>query len=387
MNCMHCGAVLEDGSRFCANCGKSVPAPAAPAAGGFMRAGGLGGDLNSRSAAVPAKPASSAPIHSAPPVSPPPPRPAAAVVETPPKPVKPAPTPSSVPHANRRISAKRELKLLMRQGWLVMLGEKRNLIISLFFPLLAGFVSVWITGEKMFIDHESTKFASFILVCAAIWCGLFNSIQSIVKERENIKRDYVSGALRIGCYTASRAILQAILCLVQSTVLCLAIPCVKLVHGNEMPSEGVLGIPVMIEYFVSLFLVMYAADAMGLMISAIVKKDEMASKMAPYILIVQLLFSGVMFEMKGIAKGLSALMLSRWGMESMGSVSNLNSFPPRIHTEVPGTAGIVPFYDEAAFDNDPGHLLLAWGVLLLFVAVQLTVCAAFLKKVKNDTRE
>lgn len=350
MFCVRCGAQMAEGSRFCTHCGASLEVPST----GFARAGSL--DLD-----VPA-----APVR--------------------PTPVAEAPTAAPTGSPTRRIDPKRELKLLLRQGWLVMLGEKRNLIISLLFPVIAAAIILWIAGENMFENYESTKSACFILVCAAIWCGLFNAIQTIVKERENIKRDYISGALRIGCYTASRAMLQCGLCLAQSLVLCLSLPCVELVYGNSLPSEGVLGGPVMIEYFIGIFLVMYASDAMGLMISSIVKKDELASKLAPYILIAQLLFSGVLFVMEGGAELLSGLMVSRWGMEALGSVSDLNDLPLRIHEEAPMTVELVKHKAEDAFDHSPEHLLLVWLVLLVFIAVPLLVCNFSLKNVKKDTR-
>ena len=107
-----------------------------------------------------------------------------------------------------RISPMSELSLLIQEAFLVLIGETRNLIISLIFPLIAMLVTVWIAGEDMYENFEATKSACFIVVCAAIWCGLFNSIQVVVKERAIIKREYVSGACRIGCYTASRAIVQ-----------------------------------------------------------------------------------------------------------------------------------------------------------------------------------
>ena len=97
------------------------------------------------------------------------------------------------------ISVIDELLLLIQESFYILLGEKRNLFISLFFPAAAGLVTVWIGGENMFVTMEGTRAGCFILICAAIWCGLFNSIQVVVKERPNVRRDYASGAVRIGC--------------------------------------------------------------------------------------------------------------------------------------------------------------------------------------------
>lgn len=283
----------------------------------------------------------------------------------------------------KRISPLRELGLLISEGWWVLLGETRNLIISLLFPLIAAAVTVWIAGENMFLNCESTKSACFIIVCAAIWGGLFNSIQVIVKERDIVKREYVSGALRIGCYTASRAILQLILCAIQSAVLCLSFLGVKFIYDNSLPADGLIFPSVMIEYYLTVFLVMYAADTMGLMISCFVKSEQLASQLSPYILIVQLLFSGVLFAMEGVASSVSALMLSRWGMEALGSISDLNALPLRLQEEFP----MIPHEVDDAFLYTAEHLWKVWLILAAFVIVPLVVGNFALHGVKKDSRE
>lgn len=282
----------------------------------------------------------------------------------------------------KRISPLRELQLLLGESFSILVAQTRNLVISLLFPLGAAAVTVWIAGEDMFLNMESTKSAAFILVCAAIWGGLFNSIQVVVKERKNIKRDYISGALRIGCYTASRAIVQLGLCAIQAAVLCLSFLGIELFYGNELPAEGIVFGPVMLEYYISVFLVMYAADTMGLMISCIVKSEQLASQLSPYILIVQLLFSGVLFSMEGASSSVSAFMLSRWGMEALGSISDLNGLPLRLQEEFP----MIPHEADAAFEYSSEHLLTVWLILLAFVVVPLIIGNFILHGVKKDSR-
>ena len=282
----------------------------------------------------------------------------------------------------KRISPLRELQLLLGESFSILVSQTRNLIISLLFPLGAAAITVWIAGEDMFLNMESTKSAAFILVCAAIWGGLFNSIQVVVKERKNIKRDYISGALRIGCYTTSRAIVQLGLCAIQAAVLCLSFWGVELFYGNELPAEGIVFGPVMLEYYITVFLVMYAADTMGLMISCLVKSEQLASQLSPYILIVQLLFSGVLFSMEGASSSVSAFMLSRWGMEALGSISDLNGLPLRLQEEFP----MIPHEADAAFEYTSEHLLTVWLILLAFVLVPLVVGNFILHGVKKDSR-
>ena len=177
----------------------------------------------------------------------------------------------------------------------------------------------------------------------------------------------------------SRALIQLLLCMIQSAVLCLGFVGVQVVHGNDLPTEGVIsGLP-MLEYYITIFLLMYATDALGLMISCIVKSEQLASQLSPYILIVQLLFSGVLFEMKGAATVVSGLMVSRWGMQALGSISNLNGYDSRMG---------VPSYalQDEAFEKTAGNLWGAWLLLLLFIVVPLIVGTVCLHRVKNDKR-
>ena len=283
---------------------------------------------------------------------------------------------------NKRISPIRELMVNIGECWWLLIGETRNLVISLLFPIGAAIVTVWIAGENMFINCESTKSACFIIVCAAIWGGLFNSIQVIVKERDIIKREYTSGALRIGCYTMSRAVIQLGLCAVQSAALCLSFLGVKFVYDNTLPESGLIFSEAIIEYYLTVFLIMYAADTLGLMISCFVKSEQLASQMSPYILIVQLLFSGVLFAMEGAASSVSALMLSRWGMEALGSISNLNDLPLRLQEEFP----MIPHEADKAFLHTAEHLQEVWLILLVFVVVPLIIGNIALHSVKKDTR-
>ena len=234
----------------------------------------------------------------------------------------------------------------------------------------------------MFNNFESSKSACFIIVCAAIWGGLFNSIQVVVKERDVIKREYTSGALRIGCYTASRAIIQLVLCAIQSAALCLSFLAIKFVYDNPLPENGLIFTSAMVEYYITVFLIMYAADTLGLMISCFVKSEQLASQMSPYVLIVQLLFSGVLFAMEGAASGFSALMLSRWGMEALGSISNLNDLPLQLQQEFP----MIPHEADDAFLYTAAHLQEVWLILLAFVVVPLIIGNIALHNVKKDSR-
>lgn len=283
----------------------------------------------------------------------------------------------------KRISFLKELGLYLSRCARKMRRSMRSLLISLLFPVVAAVITVFIAGENMFVHYEGTKSACFVLVCAAIWGGMFNSIQLIVKERKNIKREYVGGNMRLSCFVIANALIQFLLCAVQSVILCSSLYGVEWFYDNKFGTEGLWLGHALPEYYITILLIMYAADTMGLFISCVVKKAEVASVMAPYILIVQLIFSGILFTLKGFAENLSAVMLSRWGMEALGSISNLNSMPLRLQADFP----MLPHEVEDAFLYTPEHLREVWLILGIFVLVPLALCVIVLRGVKNDTRE
>ncbi|MGN0370938.1 MAG: ABC transporter permease [Butyrivibrio sp.] len=279
------------------------------------------------------------------------------------------------------ISAWSQWKIQTRQYIQILLSDRKNLLVSLLFPVVAAIITVWLAGKDMFVHYEGTKSACFVIVSAAIWGGLFNSIQSVVKERANIKREYING-LRIRCYTMSRAVIQLFLCIVQSIILCCTFIGVKYIYCNDLPVNGLIFNNPLIEYYISIFLLMYAADMMGLLISCMVRKTETANVMAPYILIVQLIFSGILFTMKGIAEKFSYIMLSRWGMEALGSISNINNMKLKIQMTFPD----IPHETEKMFNADAMHLVRIWGILLIFIILFLIFGNMFLHMISKDKR-
>lgn len=282
---------------------------------------------------------------------------------------------------DNRISAFKQWQVLTRQYGNILLSDKKNLMVMLLFPLIAAIITVWIAGEDMFVHYDGTKAGNFVLVSAAIWGGLFNSIQVVVKERANIKRDYVTG-LRLRCYTASRAVWHLVLCVIQSGIMVVSYVGVKAFYDNPLPKDGILCGSALLELYITLLLLMFAADMMGILISCIVKKSDTANVLAPYILIVQLIFSGILFELDGLAEKVSYFMISKWGMEALGSISELNDLPLKVQLTVP----TVPHEAESIFEHSKDHLLTVWGILLAFSIVFVVLGNLMLHRVSKDTR-
>ncbi|MCQ2526919.1 MAG: ABC transporter permease [Lachnospiraceae bacterium] len=316
----------------------------------------------------------------------------------------------------RVISVGKQFQIQMNTYLKLLFRDKKGIIVSLLFPVLADVVIVWITGKNMFVDYEGTQPSVFVIVSAAIWAGLFNTAQTMVSIRKNIKRDIDSG-LSLGPYVASRAIVQFFLCALQAIIMTAGFPIAAAVYGNDMLEYGLIfdgSVGAILEIFVSMLLLTYAADLMGLVLSSFIKKAETGSTLTPYILIAQLIFSGSLFEMEGVGKVFSWLMISRWGNESIGAICGLETLESRFmidmstatidpdsikidpYTLAVDTSKVVIDTEDCAhlaretagemYGGSAGHLLLTWGILILFCIVFIVASRIALNGVKKDDR-
>ena len=180
----------------------------------------------------------------------------------------------------------------------------------------------YVVGANLFVTQEGTITGAFALVCACIWNGVFNSIQAVCRERSIVKREHRAG-LRISAYVAAHMIYQLMLCLCQ-TVITLVI---CRMAGVQIPAEGVITPWGLTDLGITILLIIYASDMMGLMISSLVRDTTTAMTVMPFLLIIQLIFSGAFFDLSGFAEKLSLLTVSLWGMNGICAVGRYNDQP------------------------------------------------------------
>ncbi|MBQ5986012.1 MAG: ABC transporter permease [Clostridia bacterium] len=190
---------------------------------------------------------------------------------------------------------------------------------------MGAFIAALVTfvvGANMFVTQEGTVNGTFALTCVCIWNGFFNSIQVVCRERNIIKREHRAG-LHMSAYIAAHMIYQMLLCITQAAITLL----ICAVAGVVFPAQGVVTPWGALDLGITLFLTIYAADMLALMVSSIVRTTTTAMTVMPFLLIVQLVFSGAFFELAGFAQKLTALTISRWGMESLCAIGRYNDQP------------------------------------------------------------
>ena len=103
---------------------------------------------------------------------------------------------------------------------------------------------------------------------------------------------------------------------------------------------------------------------------------------APFILIVQLLFSGILFKLEGVGKWISYLTVSRWSVEALGSIVDLNGMKLRMQEQFP----TLEHEAESFFECTKGHLLQSWGIILAMTAIFSIISVILLRNVAKDSR-
>ena len=270
-----------------------------------------------------------------------------------------------------KVSLWNQFKVLTMRYAELMLHDIPRLALLLAQPVIIAVLLGIVAAEEVFDIYEDTKSILFALVCSGIWIGLFNSIQEICKERVILKREYMAN-LRLPIYILSKYVVQLVLGLVQ-TLLMLGLFAVLV----GIPKEGIIFSSGFVECALTLLLTVMASAAMGLIISAFAKNGDRAMTFAPFILIVQLLFSGILFKLEGAVDVISRVTVSRWAIEGLGSTADLNMLMSK--TGIPRQA-------ENLFTHSAQHLWQVWGILMIFVVVFGILASVLLKSVAKDQR-
>lgn len=224
-----------------------------------------------------------------------------------------------------------------------------------------------VTGADMFKGFRATRNGAFALVCACIWIGIFNSIQSVCKERDIIKREHRSG-MSIFSYVNAHALFELVQCLIEALIVTIM---TLIANRSSVPSQGAM-MPVAIELTVTFFVIIFSSDMLGLMVSCIVKSTQTAMTVMPFVLILQLIMSGMIFDLKGFTHKLSYLMISKWGLNAICITANVNAM-----------AG-APKNDDYAFEAL--NLAKMWGLPMSYAIGYILIGVIFLSFVDRDKR-
>ncbi len=188
-------------------------------------------------------------------------------------------------------------------------------------PLLA-FIMAWFTrytnkfsetGSYVFRDNENLAPFMFMGVIVALFTGLMVSAQEIIKDRKIVERESFLNLSRLS-YLHSKILVLFFISAIQMLAFVLV--------GNAiLEIKGML-----FHYWAIFFTMACVANVIGLNISSGLNSVVTANSVIPFIVVPQLLFSGVMikfdrlnnfFDNPAYVPVIGELMPSRWAYEAL----------------------------------------------------------------------
>jgi ABC-type multidrug transport system ATPase subunit len=240
-----------------------------------------------------------------------------------------------------RVNRLRQLLVLTRRYFDLVLRDKLLLtVLMAVMPLVGALVLLvssgnWLVGNPvaeidsqltvdLIADGTSASYSIvgesqtllFIMAFASVLLGLFASVYEIVKEWSVYQRERMV-TLKIVPYILSKVIVMGLFALLQSLLFMVVIG-LKV----DYPSDGVI-LPATLEIYVTLVLGTLAAIMLGLWMSAIVPNANTVIYIVFVVLMFQMIFAGVLFDLPGVSQRASVFTLSRWSMEALGASTDI----------------------------------------------------------------
>jgi ABC-type multidrug transport system ATPase subunit/pSer/pThr/pTyr-binding forkhead associated (FHA) protein len=223
------------------------------------------------------------------------------------------------------ISAWRQFRIVAARYVETMVRDRRTLVLLLAqAPVIALFLTIVAkpvdfqpppaaaVAQAAAFDIPAATLAAalpFMLAATATWFGAINAAREIVKELPIFLRERLGG-LRVAPYLASKLLVLAVLCLLQTSVM-LGIIWLKV----ALPSSGAL-MPAPLEIWISLNLAALTALGLGLVISASVPNADRANSLVPMVLLPQFIFIGGPGT-GTVGQWLSYVTVTHWSLEAM----------------------------------------------------------------------
>ena len=285
--------------------------------------------------------------------------------------------------AQAAINGKHQTKILRSRYTKLILNDKQRLWLLLIQAPLLGLLISLVANGKQFQTVSATKSLMFALSCSSFWIGILNAIQEICKERNILKREYMTG-LSLRSYITSKATVLGTMCLIQTFMLTAVF---AVLVGT--PDSGVM-FPAFLEMLVTNFLTAMSAAATGLFVSAMFSNADRAMTVAPILLMPQILFSGIIFKLSGATEIISWFTGCRWSMEGLGSTCDFNYLTMRQALEKEGYSGSYAYFyssssGDAMYEASSEHMLMVWGILLGMTLIFLLLSKRSLKKLGDTT--
>ncbi|MFE2428681.1 FHA domain-containing protein [Streptomyces sp. NPDC059373] len=280
---------------------------------------------------------------------------------------RPGPAPDSAQHGVKPPKPQSwggQLRTLVRRYTASLVADRTFLAIMIALPFVMGAMAHALAGGKL---TEKNAFNVLLILCVGgVLTGAANAVRELVKERVIYQRERAVGLSR-SAYLCSKIVVLGVITVIQALVLTM----VGLV-GVKLRPQGGSGVflPPLAEIALAVALLSFTAMMLGLLVSALVSKEEVTMPLLVLLAIVQVVFCGALLPLNG-TPGLEQfawLIPSRWALGAMAGTVDL-------HRIVRDTSAADPLFRHSA-----GVWLLDMGMMLVLSAVYAFAVSRLLRR-------
>ncbi|THA58298.1 FHA domain-containing protein [Streptomyces sp. A1136] len=224
-----------------------------------------------------------------------------------------------------------QLSTLVRRYAAALGADRTFLAIMIALPFVMGAMARALAGHSL--TRETAINALLILCVGGVLTGAANAVRELVKERTIYRRERAVGLSR-SAYLMSKVVVLGAITVAQAVVLTLV--ALLGVNLNAPGGKGVL-LPPLVEITIAVALLSFTAMMLGLLVSALVRKEEVTMPLLVLLAIVQVVFCGALLQLDGVPviEQLAWLVPSRWALGAMAGTIDLAAIVPGKITEDP----------------------------------------------------
>ncbi|WP_409474207.1 FHA domain-containing protein [Streptomyces sp. HC307] len=253
---------------------------------------------------------------------------------------------------------------LVRRYTAALSADRTFLLVMIALPFVMGGMARALAGSEL--TRRSAMNALLILCVGGVLTGAANAVREIVKERVIYQRERAVGLSR-SAYLMSKVVVLGTVTVLQAVVLTL----VGLL-GVDLNAPGGRGVvmPPLVEITIAVALLAFTAMMLGLVVSALVRKEEVTMPLLVLLALVQVVFCGALLQLEGVPglEQVAWLVPARWAFGAMAATIDLARVSPG---ELTG---------DPLFEHAVGVWLLDIGMLVVLSVVFGYVVSRLLRR-------
>ncbi|MBZ9643865.1 ATP-binding cassette domain-containing protein, partial [Streptomyces sp. PSKA30] len=257
-----------------------------------------------------------------------------------------------------------QLITLVRRYTTALSADRTFLLVMIALPFVMGGMARALAGSEL--TRRSAMNALLILCVGGVLTGAANAVREIVKERVIYQRERAVGLSR-SAYLMSKVVVLGTVTVLQAVVLTL----VGLL-GVDLNAPGGRGVvmPPLVEITIAVALLAFTAMMLGLVVSALVRKEEVTMPLLVLLALVQVVFCGALLQLDGVPglEQVAWLVPARWAFGAMAATIDLARVSPGDLTGDP------------LFEHAVGVWLLNIGMLVVLSVVFGYVVSRLLRR-------